>query len=193
LEVRTFVAAGTETTGNTLTTTTFYLISNPEMAKRVKEEVLEAQKRSPTPLRCQELQQLPYLVNDSPIQVYRSESNDATDGSNPGGSSVDIYVLNENGNWSRLNRLSNGVAGRLPRINPRDAITYKSYTIPAGTTVSMTTKLTHDNPTIFPNPQSYDPERWLVAPEERKRLEKYLQPFGKGSRACIGQQYVFQK
>lgn len=62
LEVRTLVGAGTETTGNTLSATTYYLLANPEKARRLREEVLEAQKKSSTPLRYQELPQLPYLV-----------------------------------------------------------------------------------------------------------------------------------
>lgn len=62
LEVRTFVGAGTETTGNTLTSTTFYLLANPDKAKKLKDEVTEAQKKKSTPLVYQELLQLPYLV-----------------------------------------------------------------------------------------------------------------------------------
>ena len=62
LEVRTFVGAGTETTGNTLTATVFYLLANPASAEKVKKEVKEAQEKSNTPLRYRELQQLPYLV-----------------------------------------------------------------------------------------------------------------------------------
>jgi len=151
LEVRTFVGAGTETTGNTLSVMAFHLLANPEKALRLKEEVQAAQKKSSTPLRYQELLQLPYL------------------------SSVIFEGL----------RISSSVAGRLPRINTREAITYKNYVIPINTPVSMTQKLTHYNPTIFSSPETFLPERWLD-PKERKRLEKYLQPFGKGSRACIG-------
>lgn len=62
LEVRTFVGAGTETTGNTLSVTAFYLLANPDKARRLKEEVQAAQKKSPTPLTYQQLVQLPYLV-----------------------------------------------------------------------------------------------------------------------------------
>lgn len=55
----------------------------------------------------------------------------------------------------------------------------------------MTQRLTHYNPTLFPNPVAFIPERWLdIKPTERKRLEKYVQPFGKGSRSCVGIQYV---
>lgn len=62
LEVRTFVGAGTETTGNTLSVTTYHLLANPEKAKKLAEEVAEAQKKSLAPLRFQDLQLLPYLV-----------------------------------------------------------------------------------------------------------------------------------
>jgi len=63
LEVRTFVGAGTETTGNTLSVTVFHLLSNPDMSKRVKEEVQAAQKQSSIPLTYQQLARLPYLVS----------------------------------------------------------------------------------------------------------------------------------
>ncbi|KAL2060043.1 hypothetical protein VTL71DRAFT_9865 [Oculimacula yallundae] len=151
LEARTFVGAGTETTGNTLTVTTFHLLNNPEMSGRLKKEIQQAQRNSTKPLGFQELQRLPYL------------------------SSVVLEGL----------RLSSSVAGRLPRINTREAIRYEQHSIPAGTPVSMTQKLTHDNPTIFPEPRGFQPERWIDT-AERKRLERFLQPFGRGSRACLG-------
>lgn len=43
---------------------------------------------------------------------------------------------------------------------------------------------THYNPSIFPNPAEFCPERWLQP--SSKDLEKYLVPFGSGSRMCIG-------
>jgi cytochrome P450 len=67
LEVRTFVGAGTETTGNTLSVTTFHLLANPDKARRLKEEVQAAQNKSSTPLKYQELLQLPYLVSSPPF------------------------------------------------------------------------------------------------------------------------------
>lgn len=62
LEIRTFVGAGTETTGNTLSVTAFHLLSDPEKARKLKEEVRAAQKESSTLLTYQELARLPYLV-----------------------------------------------------------------------------------------------------------------------------------
>lgn len=42
LEVRTFIGAGIETTGNTLSILTYYLLANPNMAQKLKEEVRAA-------------------------------------------------------------------------------------------------------------------------------------------------------
>lgn len=70
-------------------------------------------------------------------------------------------------------------------------MTYKSFSIPKGTPVSTTQRLIHFNPSIFPSPNEFRPERWLIPAAERKSLEKYLQPFGRGSRSCLGVQYVF--
>jgi cytochrome P450 len=70
LEVRTFVGAGTETTGNTLSSITFYLLANPDKAKRLKEEITEAQKKKSTPLVYQDLLHLPYLVFLSPSYTH---------------------------------------------------------------------------------------------------------------------------
>lgn len=62
LEARTFVGAGTETTGNTLTVTMFHLLDNPEMFQKLKTEIQEAQRKSKGHLGYRDLQQLPFLV-----------------------------------------------------------------------------------------------------------------------------------
>ena len=46
----------------------------------------------------------------------------------------------------------------------------------------MTSVLVHLNSTIFPNPTSFLPERWIDNP----RLSRYLVSFSKGSRGCLG-------
>jgi len=46
----------------------------------------------------------------------------------------------------------------------------------------------HLDPLLFPSPYKFDPDRWLRAAERGERLEKYVVPFSKGSRACIGLQ-----
>lgn len=55
-------------------------------------------------------------------------------------------------------------------------------------TVSTTPSSLHRNETIFPNAVSFCPERWFEPDAHQK--DKYLVPFGKGMRGCLGQEYV---
>ena len=58
------------------------------------------------------------------------------------------------------------------------------WTIPAGTSVSMTSVLLHLNPDIFPYPHEFRPERWLDDPDGK--LDRYIVAFSGGSRICLG-------
>ncbi|KAI4095840.1 MAG: hypothetical protein LQ344_001394 [Seirophora lacunosa] len=93
-------------------------------------------------------------------------------------------------------RLSYGVATRLPRIAPDQTIRYGGYTIPPGfddgeqTPVSMSSMLLHHNPSVFPDPLTYHPQRWMGM-GQRQRLERYLVNFSKGTRQCVGIKCVF--
>ena len=82
-------------------------------------------------------------------------------------------------------RLSNGVSTRLARVAPDRSIFFQEWEIPRGTPVGMTSTLIHQNAELFPEPFEFVPERWLEA-EDRQRLERYLVPFSKGTRQCVG-------
>ncbi len=157
-EARTLVGAGTETTGISLETITFHVLSNPDVLRRLKEELsntADGSKGSGSRLTTYSVvQRLPYLT----------------------------AVINEG------LRLSNAVSGRLARVNPRSANIYKSYHLPPGTVVSMSIKDNHTSEGIFPDALSFKPERWLAEGDEVKRLEKYFVPFGRGGRSCIGKE-----
>lgn len=79
-------------------------------------------------------------------------------------------------------RLSHGIVTRDPRLAPDTDLQYGQWTIPKNTPVSMTTVDVLMNKDIFPEPESFIPERWIEHPE----LQRYFVPFGKGSRQCIG-------
>ncbi|PYI07012.1 cytochrome P450 [Aspergillus sclerotiicarbonarius CBS 121057] len=83
-------------------------------------------------------------------------------------------------------RLSFGLISRPPRIAPDEALIYGDFTIPPGTPVGTSSYFMHTDPTIFPNPESFDPERWILAKERGQNLTRFMASFGKGSRACIG-------
>lgn len=85
-------------------------------------------------------------------------------------------------------RLSPGVATRMARIAPDRDLFYKSWRIPAGTPVGMTTILMHTDEKIYPNPYSFQPERWIERSSIRKNAERQYAPFGRGTRMCVGMQ-----
>jgi cytochrome P450 len=74
--------------------------------------------------------------------------------------------------------------GRLPRVS-HEPMVYKTWLIPARTPVSQLSYLVHHDPDIFPEPQSFQPERWLESREQGVRLDTYLVPFMKGNRNCV--------
>lgn len=63
-----------------------------------------------------------------------------------------------------------------------------TYTGLFQTPVGMTSVMLHDDPSIFPKPRSFQPERWLQP--STTQLRKYLVTFSKGSRQCLGLKYV---
>lgn len=86
-------------------------------------------------------------------------------------------------------RLSPALGTRLQRIAPDRDLVYDKWRIPAGTPVGMTTIFMHLDEKLYPDPMKFDPERW-VDPEARKRAEKTYAPFSRGTRICLGMQYV---
>ncbi|KAJ5393575.1 cytochrome P450 [Penicillium crustosum] len=83
-------------------------------------------------------------------------------------------------------RLSFGLISRPPRIAPEEVLVYREYDIPAGTPVGMSSYFMNMDPTLFPNPESFIPDRWILASERGENLTRFIATFGKGSRACIG-------
>ncbi|KAJ6026551.1 uncharacterized protein N7446_004848 [Penicillium canescens] len=82
-------------------------------------------------------------------------------------------------------RLS-GVITRLPRRAPDEALQLNEWTIPANTLLSTSSWFMHMNTELFPDPYTFDPERWIRAQEAGQRLEPMIAAFIKGSRQCLG-------
>lgn len=55
----------------------------------------------------------------------------------------------------------------------------------------MPTYTFHHNPTLFPDPWTYRPERWLEDTPEAANLRKYVMPFSQGPRACLGRNLAY--
>jgi hypothetical protein len=155
----TIIGAGTVTTAHTLAVIFYHLLSNRQARKAVQEE-LSITCYEAQPLTWTRLAKLPYL------------------------SAVIYEGL----------RLSFGVSHRLQRVSPDLPLTYKDWTIPAGTPISQTQMFILLDPDIFPRPNEFIPDRWLptdqreentVFPDPRD-AKKYLVPFSRGSRSCLG-------
>lgn len=66
------------------------------------------------------------------------------------------------------------------------------YRLPRGANVVMSTWVMHRDPRYFPDPDRFDPDRWL--PERAQKLPKFAYfPFGGGPRQCIGAAFAMME
>lgn len=72
----------------------------------------------------------------------------------------------------------------LPRRTPKEGAWILGEFIPGETSVSMSAYVAHRDPRIFPDPETYNPDRWLG--EKGKELQPYFISFSAGARGCIG-------
>ncbi|MCJ1304982.1 hypothetical protein MMC08_007795 [Hypocenomyce scalaris] len=176
-EAQTLIGAGTITTASTLKITTYHILANPHILPKLVAELDNAIPDPSYPLPLQRLEQLKYLS----------------------------AVINEGF------RLSCDTSHRFQRVFRDRTLQFHDWTIEPGTPVSMSAVAMHTNPNIFPDPQTFDPDRWLanslsgtpdipssgdsdslgINDRYNTRLDKYLVPFLKGSRACAGMNLAY--
>ncbi|KAK8199628.1 cytochrome P450 monooxygenase [Phyllosticta capitalensis] len=90
-------------------------------------------------------------------------------------------------------RLYGAAPGSLPRTHPTSPTTLAGFTVPAGVTVSTQAWSLHRDASAYPNPESFEPERWLeqqpgsTSPAPSfPTSATHFQPFGVGPRTCLG-------
>lgn len=81
-------------------------------------------------------------------------------------------------------RLLPPVSFGLPRRTPPEGATILQEYIPGETSVSISGYVVHRNESVFPDPETYRPERWLG--EGGKELQPYFVAFSQGARGCTG-------
>ena len=150
--------AGTLTMASTLEHLIYWMVDNPDVLRKLKEELRTVMPSvddvGKVPITT--LESLPYMtavIKESVRLIY--------------GNSTPHFRVDPNG-----------------PLTYEDKATGKSWVIPPRTSVGMTSVLLHHNEHHFPNSYKFDPDRWLG--ESGKKLEKYMVGFGKGSRICLG-------
>ncbi|KAJ9613905.1 hypothetical protein H2200_002041 [Cladophialophora chaetospira] len=144
-EGATVVSAGTVTTAWALPVTVYYLLTNPAILQKLKEELNEAIPDPSKVVPLVELERLPYLTG-----VIQE------------GLRLSYGIV------SRLERIA-----PYETLVFTDPSTNKAWTIPPGTPVSMTAYMIHRNPKIFPSPHTFQPERWIENPRLDKYLVSF--------------------
>lgn len=72
-------------------------------------------------------------------------------------------------------------------ISLKSLIFLGGLTVPAGSFIALPCFLTHRNPNYFPNPDAFEPERFL----NNKEMHPFsFVPFSAGPRNCIGQKFA---
>lgn len=84
-------------------------------------------------------------------------------------------------------RLYAPIPASQPRTSNRDT-TIDGYLIPAGTFVSCQAYSLHRNPEVFPDPYTFNPERWLGDERQVAEMKRWWWPFSSGARMCLGMQ-----
>jgi len=68
----------------------------------------------------------------------------------------------------------------------------RGYRIPAGANVVMSQWIMHRHPAYFPDPEKFDPDRWLLDRSQKLPRFAYF-PFGGGPRQCIGSSFAMME
>jgi cytochrome P450 len=68
---------------------------------------------------------------------------------------------------------------------------WDGHDIPAGSLILMSQWVVHHDPRWWPEPDRFDPDRWLRDPAGRPRFAYF--PFGAGNRVCIGESFAWNE
>ncbi|KAI0147320.1 cytochrome P450 [Xylariaceae sp. FL1272] len=167
LEAFFFIIAGGDTVATVLCSTLFYLARHPACYSKLAQEIRNT------------------FENDNDIK-----------GATVGSCSYLRACIDES------MRMSPPVPGTLwrhaaPEDNNEGPLVVDGYIIPPGTQVGVNTYSLHHNTRYFPDPFTYNPDRWMPSsPSEnevrhRKLMQDAFAPFSIGSRGCAGKPMAY--
>lgn len=174
-EAQVLIGSGTITTAGTLGFICYYILANPAIRRRLAEELKPVMdgypEKKPTWAQLEKVEYLQALIKEGLRYHFPCV----------------LRAQTPSSKTSRLtlcHRRSYGTMHRRPRVSPNQPLRYKQWVIPAGVPVGMSAYFQHRDPSVFPRPLEFLPERWLgnVTAEMKN---SYI-PFSKGSRHCLG-------
>ncbi|KAE8396606.1 cytochrome P450 [Aspergillus alliaceus] len=163
------LTAGFETSAVALTYLLWELSQQPDLQKELREELLTLE----------------------PQILFPSASKDL-----PQAKAVDTLSLLEAIVMETL-RLHAPIPGIQPRVTPYPSCTLAGYSdIPANIRVNAQAYSLHRNPDVFPDPETWQPRRWLKDLNSNSDLEerrRWFWAFGSGGRMCVGSNLALQE
>ena len=163
-DLKTMILAGHETTAAMLTWTCYEVLSNPEVLQKVRDEHREFF----STFDIKNKKQYPTL-KDLEKKVYgRSCLREALRKY-----SVVPIVMRVANEDDFIRKEESGLAHDL--------------SIPAGTAVCVGITAVHNNPTLWPDPRKYNPERFVALDSDMDAVKYSFLPFIAGPRNCLGQ------
>lgn len=160
------IGAGHETTGVSLTYYFHQLSRRPSLQASLRAELLTLTPTLEYPFKAQSL---------------------------PSPRSIDALPLLHATLMETLRRYM-AIPGPQPRVTPKTPTSLAgSPPLPAGVRVSASAYCLHRNEEVFPDPESWLPERWLNQTKERTdEMMRWFWAFGSGGRMCIGSHFSIQ-
>lgn len=173
-EVLDHLAAGHETSGITLTYLMHELSLHHDIQTRLRAELLTLSPPFPYPPSRQSK-----TTNDHPPL--------------PSSRDIDGLPLLHATLMETL-RLHAAIPGPQPRITPPTGTTLANHSIPGNVRVSSLAYTLHRNASVFPCPETWNPNRWLDATEAQKQeMARWFWAFGSGGRMCVGSHFAVQE
>jgi cytochrome P450 len=71
----------------------------------------------------------------------------------------------------------------------REPVQIGSYELPAGAQVLFSPYAIHRDPANYPNPDTFDPDRWTPSRSSEAPRHAFL-PFGAGAQNCVGEGFA---
>ena len=164
------LTAGHETSAVGLTYLFWQLSKHPDMQKELREELLTLDPAITYPRTSKETElPLPKSVDNLPLLEA---------------------ILTE------TLRLHAPIPGIQPRVTPSPSCSLAGYdNIPANTRVNAQAYSLHRNPEVYPDPETWQPKRWLKECNSASDLEmrrRWFWAFGSGGRMCVGSNLALQ-